>query len=309
MRSLPDDQDLHRPMWARLRGEARSMAERDPFLSRIVSPTLLAAASLQDALAGRLAAALAGVECPAKDLCALLRDGLEIHPSIVIAAARDLFAMHQNDPVCPTYIHAFLNYKAFHAVQVHRIAHALWNDDRRELAAWLSNRASAALGPDIHPAARLGAGIMLDHGSGIVIGETAVVEDNVTILQNVTLGGTGKTLGDRHPKVREGAMIGAGATVLGNIEVGAYSKIGAGSVVLKDVPPGHTAVGVPARSVRRYQPRATHATDRNVATSCKGEECHHLRPEQANPHLKRVEVSPLRATALGHAAPKKENKI
>ncbi len=300
--SPPDDRALRCQIWTTLRSEARSMAEADPFLAGVLSRTLLAAVTLQDALARRLATAIASEECPADDICALLLGGLETHPSIVTAAARDLVAVYRSDPTCPTLIHAFLNYKAFHAVQVHRIAHTLWNDDRRELAAWLSNRASAALGPDIHPAARLGAGLVLDHGSGIVIGETAIVEDNVTILQNVTLGGTGKTLGDRHPKVREGAMIGAGAVVLGNIEIGPYSKIGAGSVVLKDVPSGHTAVGVPARGVRHHRPGVTEATDRI------GEGRSHPRPEQADRSLGSAEIGRRTATAAGHAAPNKGNE-
>ena len=173
-------------------------------------------------------------------------------PSIAAAATRDLVAIEIHDPACLSTLHAFLNYKGFLAVQAHRIANRLWKNGRRQLAASISNRVSVVLGPDIHPAARLGAGIMLDHGSGIVIGETAVVEDDVSILQNVTLGGTGKTDGDRHPKIRRGVMIGAGANVIGNIEVGERSKIAAGSVVLKDVPPGCTVAGIPAQIVRLH---------------------------------------------------------
>jgi serine O-acetyltransferase len=186
-----------------------------------------------------------------KDACELLfKDALNADRSISFSAARDLTVVHARDPACTTQTHAFLNYKGFQAVQAHRIAHWLWKNNRTELASWLSSRVSFMLGPDIHPAARMGAGIMLDHGAGIVIGETAVVEDDVSILQNVTLGGTGKITGDRHPKVRRGVMIGAGAKIIGNVEIGAYSKVAAGSVVLKDVPTRSTVAGIPAQVVR-----------------------------------------------------------
>ncbi len=239
-------------LWQTLRQEARAIAQTEPILAPILRRTLLDRGTLQDALAHRLASHLATAEMDAVACQALLSEGFDEDPAIVLQSARDLIAICSNDPACRTHIHAYLNYKGFHAVQVHRIAHHLWANCRRDLATWLSNRASAAFGPDIHPAARFGAGIMLDHGSGIVIGETAEVEDDVTILQNVTLGGTGKIQGDRHPKVRQGAMIGAGANVIGNIEIGAFSKVGAGSVVLKNVPPGCTVAGVPAQIVRLH---------------------------------------------------------
>lgn len=237
-------------VWAALRTEARALAQREPKLAPLLIRELLSATSLTDALVCRLASALASVDVGEDASRGLLREGIEGNPLVTVAAAQDLNAIYTRDPACRTHLHAFLNYKAFHAVQIHRIAHVFWSSGRHELAAWLSNRVSQALGPDIHPAARLGVGVMLDHGSGIVIGETAVVEDDVTILQNVTLGGTGKVLGDRHPKVRQGVMIGAGANIIGNVEIGAFSKIGAGSVVLKDVPPWCTVVGVPAQIVR-----------------------------------------------------------
>ena len=181
----------------------------------------------------------------------MLTSVLVRYPSVAFEAVQDLVAAHMRDPTCSSHLHAFLNFKGYHALQVHRVSHRLWQENKRELAFWPSNPASAVFGADIHPAACFGVGVLLDHGSGIVIGETAVVEDEVTILQNVTLGGTGKTLGDRHPKIRKGAMIGAGASVIGNVEVGSYSKVGAGSVVLQPVPAACTAVGVPARIVRR----------------------------------------------------------
>jgi serine O-acetyltransferase len=161
----------------------------------------------------------------------------------------DMTAVFERDPACTSMLEPILYFKGFHALQSHRVAHSLWTQGRRSLASFLQNRISEAFGMDIHPAARIGRGIMIDHGTGVVIGETAVVEDDVSLLQGVTLGGTGKETGDRHPKVRRGALICAGATVLGNIEIGECAKVGAASVVLKDVPPRTTAVGVPARIV------------------------------------------------------------
>src|SRR5581483_830488 len=159
----------------------------------------------------------------------------------------DLAAVFERDPACRAHVDAFLFYKGFHALQCYRVAHWLWTHDRRSMALFFQSRVSELFTLDIHPAARIGKGIMIDHGHGVVIGETAVVEDDVSMLHGVTLGGTGKEVGDRHPKVRRGVLISVGAKILGNIEVGEYSRVGAGSVVLKDVPPGCTAVGVPAR--------------------------------------------------------------
>lgn len=236
-------------MWRLLRDQAHAMAEREPFLAKVLEKTFSDATSLSEALVNRLALSLAGAEVDEQECRAVLQEGVA---SVSIATAIDLIAIQSRDPACQTHLHAFLNYKGFHAVQLHRIAHGFWNSGRRELAAWLSNRVSVSLGPDIHPAARIGVGVMLDQGSGVMIGETAVVEDDVTILQNVTLGGTGMRLGDRHPKIRLGVLIGAGAIIIGNVEVGAYSKIGAGSVVLKNVPPRSTVAGVPAQTKRLH---------------------------------------------------------
>jgi serine O-acetyltransferase len=238
-------------MWQTLRREARQMGMVEPFLAPVLNRTILMPRTFEEALAARLAHDLTTSKTSEGMYQVLLNDVMLEAPEIITATARDLIAIHTNDPACRTHLHAFLNYKGFHGVQVYRVAHRLWSTGRRELAAWLSNRASLVFGPDIHPAAQLGEGLMLDHGSGIVIGETAVVEDDVTILQNVTLGGTGKVLGDRHPKVRQGVMIGAGSNIIGNIEIGAFSKVGAGSVVLEDVPQGCTVAGIPAQVVRR----------------------------------------------------------
>jgi serine O-acetyltransferase len=205
--------------------------------------------TLTEALAAILANALRapGVDNGSlRDLFAkYLGDGRQ-----AVAATRDLQAVRDRDPACTTYVHALLNYKGFQALGAYRVAHCLWHDSRAELASWISNRTSLVLGPDIHPAAKIGSGIMLDHGSGIIIGETAVIDDDVSILQNVTLGGSGKITGDRHLKVRRGVMIGAGAKIIGNIEIGEFSKVAAGSVVLKDVPARCTVAGIPAQIVR-----------------------------------------------------------
>jgi serine O-acetyltransferase len=239
--------------WELIQTEARAMAHHEPFLAPVLKRALQEPQSLQEALARKLAEILATRDLPEKDCYALFCSVLQARPSIAVDTARDLAAVQARDPACTTQAHAFLNYKGFQAVQAQRIAHWLWRQDRKELASWLTNRAALLLGPDIHPAAQMGAGIMLDHGAGIVIGETAVVEDDVSILQNVTLGGTGKITGDRHPKVRRGVMIGAGAAIIGNVEIGALSKVAAGSVVLKDVPPNCTVAGIPAQIVRIHQ--------------------------------------------------------
>jgi serine O-acetyltransferase len=169
--------------------------------------------------------------------------------SIVDAFHADVIAVADRDPACTRLIEPVLYFKGFHAIQTHRLAHALWRNGRQDLALYLQSRSSSVFQTDIHPAARFGKGIFLDHATGLVVGSTAVVEDNVSMLQDVTLGGTGKEKGDRHPKIRQGVLIGAGAKVLGNIEVGKCSRIAAGSVVLAPVPPNKTVAGVPGRVV------------------------------------------------------------
>jgi serine O-acetyltransferase len=165
------------------------------------------------------------------------------------AVRADLSAVFERDPACNAYIEAFLYFKGFHAIQCYRVGHWLWTQNRQPMALFFQSRISELFDVDIHPAARLGRGIMIDHATGVVIGETAVVEDDVSMLHGVTLGGTGKETGDRHPKIRRGVLLSMGAKVLGNIEIGEYSRVGAGSVVLKSVPAGCTAVGVPAKLV------------------------------------------------------------
>ncbi len=240
-------------VWSAIRAEATDLAAREPTLRTLLETQIIRADSDADIIAHVISARLAVAKVDAEELFRLFHGMLLEHADIGTAIEADLLAVRERDPACTTYLHALLNLKGFHALQTHRIAHALWTAGRFEIASWLSNLASLVFGPDIHPAARIGSSIMLDHGSGIVIGETAVIEDEVSILQNVTLGGTGKETGDRHPKIRHGVMIGAGAKILGNIEIGAFSKIAAGSVVLKPVPAHCTVAGVPATVVRIHR--------------------------------------------------------
>ncbi|MGO6902183.1 serine O-acetyltransferase EpsC, partial [Rhizobium ruizarguesonis] len=221
-------------VWTVIRAEAADLAAREPILQRLLAAEVTDTANNDEIIARVLAARLSVAQVETSDLFDLILSTLDA--DIMRKVEADLIAVRERDPACTTFLHALLNLKGFHALQTHRIAHALWVAGRPEIASWLANLVSLVFGPDIHPAARIGASIMLDHGSGIVIGETAVIEDEVSILQNVTLGGTGKETGDRHPKIRHGVMIGAGAKILGNIEIGAFSKVAAGSVVLKSVP-------------------------------------------------------------------------
>ncbi|ASY70498.1 serine O-acetyltransferase [Sinorhizobium fredii USDA 205] len=238
--------------WDFIRAEARQLAASEP----VMEPTLrliTQARTNAELLGGILASRLALARIDEQSLATLLAGLFDADSDILVAAEADLRAVLARDPACPGLMHVLVNLKGFQALQTYRAAHRLWLDGRTEVANWLSNLASLLFGPDIHPAARIGRAVMLDHGSGIVIGETTVIEDQVSILQNVTLGGTGKETGDRHPKIRRGVMIGAGAKILGNIEVGAYSKVAAGSVVLKPVPPRTTVAGVPATVVRIHR--------------------------------------------------------
>ncbi|WP_077959682.1 serine O-acetyltransferase [Ensifer adhaerens] len=238
--------------WKLVRAEARALAAREPVMAPALA-LITDARSDAELLAGVLAAPLAVARVDERALASLLADVFSANPQLLLATEADLQAVKERDPACPGLLHVLLNLKGFQALQTYRAAHQLWSEGRREVASWLSNLASLVFGPDIHPAACIGKAVMLDHGSGIVIGETSVIEDQVSILQNVTLGGTGKETGDRHPKIRRGVMIGAGAKILGNIEVGAFSKVAAGSVVLKSVPPRTTVAGVPATVVRIHR--------------------------------------------------------
>lgn len=237
--------------WQIIRAEVEYVGGKEPLLQGLLSSLFENCDTLSEAMAAVLVNLFQPVGVRSMTFADLFLEALS-DGNVVTAMVRDLHAVRDRDPACITHLHALVNYKGFQALQAYRIAHKWWSDDRVELASWLANRTSLILGPDIHPAARIGSGVMLDHGSGIVIGETAAVEDDVSILQNVTLGGTGKIIGDRHPKVRRGVMVGAGAKVIGNIEIGEFSKIAAGSVVLKSVPASCTVAGIPAKIVRLH---------------------------------------------------------
>ena len=236
-------------LWATICRDAAAAVAQDRLMSRPVNDMLLRHDGFAEALACRLARKLADDELDGATLAALFGETYEDDPGIVAAAADDLRAIRDRDPACADLLTPFLYFKGFLALQAYRISHYLWQRGRVHLARHMQSRISEVFGADIHPAARLGRGIMVDHGTGLVIGETTVVDDDVSMLQEVTLGGTGKEHGDRHPKIRRGVLLGAGAKVLGNIEVGEGAKVGAGSVVLASVPPYTTVVGVPARAV------------------------------------------------------------
>lgn len=237
------------PVWERLRKEAEEMAAGEPMLASFLYVTLLNHRNFESALSYHLAQKLAHPEMRAMQLRELVAEALEAAPEIAEACRADIVASYERDPACHSYAQPFLFFKGFHALQAYRVAHWLWGQGRKAMALYIQNRVSDLFAVDIHPAARIGRSIFIDHATGIVIGETAVVEDDVSMLHGVTLGGTGKEQGDRHPKIRRGVMISVGAKVLGNIEVGEYSRVGAGSVVLQNVPPHCTAVGVPAKIV------------------------------------------------------------
>jgi serine O-acetyltransferase len=235
------------PIWSTLKKEAEGLAEREPALASFIHATILKHNRLEDALSYHLAKKVGGDDLSPMLAREIFEEAVTADPEIGVAVRADLSAVFERDPACHSYVEAFLFYKGFHALECYRIAHWLWLRDRKGLALFFQSRISELFDVDIHPNAKLGKGIMIDHATGVVIGETAVVEDDVSMLHGVTLGGTGKEEGDRHPKIRRGVLLSMGAKVLGNIEVGEYSRVGAGSVVLKSVPPGCTAVGVPAK--------------------------------------------------------------
>jgi serine O-acetyltransferase len=236
-------------VWSALRNEAAHAASVEPDLASLLNAVVLKHDDLAAALSYQMARKLGDQELRAMSVREICEEAYEADPSIVDAAEADLRAVFERDPACKGYLQPFLFFKGFLAIQTQRVAHVLWKDGRETLALYLQSRASELFQVDIHPAARLGSGLFLDHGTGIVIGETAVVGDDVSMLHGVTLGGTGAERGDRHPKIGRGVLLGAGAKVLGNIEIGDYAKVASGSVVLKPVPSGCTAAGVPARLV------------------------------------------------------------
>ena len=237
------------PVWSRIQEEAQDAVRSEPLLGGRIHSSLLHHATMERALAYRFSMKLASGEMSEQILREIADEAYALSPDLGQSARADLVAVYERDPACHRFLQPILFFKGYQAIQAYRVGHRLWSIGRTDLAYFVQMRVSEVFGVDIHPAARVGRGIMVDHAHSIVIGETAVVGDNVSMLHSVTLGGTGKEDGDRHPKIGDGVMIGAGAKVLGNITVGHCSRIAAGSVVLEDVPPCTTVAGVPARVV------------------------------------------------------------
>jgi serine O-acetyltransferase len=237
------------PLWQSIREETAREAEQEPILASFLHATILNHDTLEAALSFHLANKLDSPTASAMLLREVIEEALSSDPTIGEAIRCDIRAVSERDSACGGFSVPFLYFKGFHALQAYRIAHWLWTQGREALALFFQNRISGEFGVDIHPAARIGRGVMMDHATGIVIGETAVVGNNVSIMQSVTLGGTGKEDGDRHPKVGNGVLLSAGAKILGNIKIGDGAQVCAGSVVLKEVPPHTVVAGVPAKVI------------------------------------------------------------
>lgn len=237
------------PIWDAMKLEAETAAKHDPVLAAFMYSTVINARSLEDCVIYRICERLDHPDMQAVLLRQTFEEMQADWPEWATILRVDIQAVYDRDPACTRFIEPVLYFKGFHAIQTHRLAHWLWNKGRKDFALYLQSRSSSVFQTDIAPAAPIGRGFFLDHATGLVVGATAVIGDNVSILQGVTLGGTGKETGDCHPKIGDGVMIGAGAKVLGNIKVGCCSRIAAGSVVLKPVPQATTVAGVPARVV------------------------------------------------------------
>lgn len=239
-------------LWDSICAQTKQQAESEPVLASFLYTTILNHATLEGALSYHLASRLDSPALPAMLLREVMHEAFTKDLNIGDSVRADLIAINERDSACDSLVTPFLYYKGFHALEAYRIAHWLWHQGRTSIALYLQNRISTVFAVDIHPAARIGQGIMFDHATGIVIGETAVVGDMVSIMQSVTLGGTGKNSGDRHPKIGSGVLIGAGAKILGNIHIGDCAKISAGSVVLKDVAERTLVAGVPAKVIGEH---------------------------------------------------------
>ena len=237
------------PIWDAIRQEVEQKIQLEPLLASFLHAAVLAHATLEQSLSLHLAHKLGAPALTEVFLRDVIDDSMAADASIGASIRSDLQAFRERDPACARYSVPLLYFKGFHALQAYRIEHFLWHQERSELALYLQSRVSEVFAVDIHPAAQIGSGILLDHATGLVIGETAVVGDHVSLLHEVTLGGTGKATGDRHPKIRSGVLIGAGAKILGNVEIGEGAKVAAGSMVLNDVPAHCTVAGVPAQPV------------------------------------------------------------
>lgn len=237
------------PVWQQIRSEAEDILHREPSLAALVLSNVINQSSLEMAMAQRIAARLDHPDVSSDLIKQAYQDLFAAEPHLSGWLRADIMAVADRDPACARLIEPLLFFKGFQALQTHRLAHWLHTAGRRDFALYLQSRSSSVFQTDINPAARIGKGVFLDHATGLVVGETAVIEDNVSILQGVTLGGTGKEHGDRHPKIRQGVLIGAGAKILGNIEIGHCARVAAGSVVLQPVPHNKTVAGVPARIV------------------------------------------------------------
>jgi len=242
--TLADD-----PLWLRIRDEAARDAQREPMLASFLYSVVLNHRCLEDALSFILSSKLGSPTVTALTLRDLFHDAFSADPTMGVAVRADIEAVMTRDPACRGCSVPLLYFKGFHSIQSYRVAHHYWTSDRQALALYLQSRISEVFAVDIHPGAKIGKGILFDHATSIVIGETTVIDDDFSMLHEVTLGGTGKVGGDRHPKIGRGVLIGAGAKVLGNVSIGEGAKIGAGSVVLDDVAPHCTVAGVPAKPV------------------------------------------------------------
>jgi len=266
-------ENLHKvdPVWERIRSDATELADREPVMAGVVHSSVLHHNTLEKTLGYRIALKLSNDEMTTQILREIVDQAYASDPSLADAARADIIAVHERDPACHNYLQPLLFFKGFQAMQAHRVSHWLWNKGRKEVAYFLQTRSSEVFGVDIHPGARMGKGIMIDHAHSIVIGETARVGDNVSMLHAVTLGGTGKEDDIRHPTIENGVLIGAGAKVLGNITIGYCSRIAAGSVVLEGIPPCKTVAGVPAKIVGEAgcdQP--SQSMDQLISGDCQG---------------------------------------
>ncbi|PRQ47246.1 putative serine O-acetyltransferase [Rosa chinensis] len=254
------------PIWDAVREEAKLEAEKEPILSSFLYASILAHDCLEQALGFVLANRLQNPTLLATQLMDIFTNVMMHDRDIQRSARLDVQAFKERDPACLSYCSALLYLKGYHALQVYRVAHSLWSQGRKVLALALQSRVSEVFGVDIHPASKIGEGVLLDHGTGVVIGETAVIGNRVSLMQGVTLGGTGKEIGDRHPKIGEGALIGASATILGNIKIGQGAMIAACSLVLKDVPPHSMVAGIPAKVIGYVDEKDPSLTMKHDAT-------------------------------------------